>query len=529
MTDLSQLSLNNVGGVPSMGISNQNVLPPNLRTSAPTSPVTQKPIKPFGSSSGSVVDYLNSQGKASDYSSRSALATQYGINGYTGSAAQNTQLLGMLRGGSQPVATASGSMVSADPTGAVTSPSNFKVDVSGSVDSSVLTGNLGKSDVLKTQKTYADYVNGLAQASQYSPQYLQALQAVQAAQAKDSELKTNFYTGNNLPGATLDYAAGATARAQQLNNQSLLAGQQGLQVQELMRQGNIAAAGALVDAYQPVNVSPGTSLVNPVDGQQTYNGTGGYVGMQAIQTYNNLQQNFPDAQIPAYDQNKTPEQNLQIAQQLSSQAPSFQSRSTIPVTLPGGGYALVNKNQVAGYNSDGTAIIVSPGQAAQADAAKSSINKLTNDRSQLQSAITAADSNFPILLNIANAAGVNNNAPVINELKQKVLNKTSQSQALAALNTLVPSLQAEYSRIIARGGTVDDNTRKSAQAIINGTYSLGQLQAVYAVVQREGANVLKGYDNEINRLTGSLNDIYKNPSKPGSTTTGTTNGSLYDF
>lgn len=44
----------------------------------------------------SIVDYLKSVGQASDYNSRASLAAQKGITGYTGSAAQNTQLLGML-------------------------------------------------------------------------------------------------------------------------------------------------------------------------------------------------------------------------------------------------------------------------------------------------------------------------------------------------------------------------------------------------------------------------------------------------
>lgn len=46
---------------------------------------------------GSIVDYLKSQGQASDFNSRAALAKQYGITNYTGTAAQNTQLLGVLQ------------------------------------------------------------------------------------------------------------------------------------------------------------------------------------------------------------------------------------------------------------------------------------------------------------------------------------------------------------------------------------------------------------------------------------------------
>jgi hypothetical protein len=47
----------------------------------------------------SVVDYLKSAGQASDYNSRATLAAKYGITGYSGTAAQNTQLLNLLRGG----------------------------------------------------------------------------------------------------------------------------------------------------------------------------------------------------------------------------------------------------------------------------------------------------------------------------------------------------------------------------------------------------------------------------------------------
>ena len=47
----------------------------------------------------SIVDYLNSIGQASDYASRAKLAQQYGVTNYTGTAAQNTQLLNIMRGG----------------------------------------------------------------------------------------------------------------------------------------------------------------------------------------------------------------------------------------------------------------------------------------------------------------------------------------------------------------------------------------------------------------------------------------------
>lgn len=45
----------------------------------------------------SIVDYLNSTGQNSDFASRSKLASEKGISGYTGSADQNTQLIQALR------------------------------------------------------------------------------------------------------------------------------------------------------------------------------------------------------------------------------------------------------------------------------------------------------------------------------------------------------------------------------------------------------------------------------------------------
>src|SRR3990167_4593757 len=54
----------------------------------------------------SIVDYLGSVGQPNDYASRAKLAASKGIQGYAGTAQQNTQLLNMLRGGAtgQPVA-----------------------------------------------------------------------------------------------------------------------------------------------------------------------------------------------------------------------------------------------------------------------------------------------------------------------------------------------------------------------------------------------------------------------------------------
>jgi hypothetical protein len=71
----------------------------------------------------SIVDYLNSTGKASDYNTRAKMATEYGITGYKGTAEQNTQLLGKLKGGSTTPATPTA--VVPVPTGQVTNPNQY--------------------------------------------------------------------------------------------------------------------------------------------------------------------------------------------------------------------------------------------------------------------------------------------------------------------------------------------------------------------------------------------------------------------
>lgn len=48
---------------------------------------------------GSIVDYLKSQGKDSSYTGRKNMAAQYGIQNYSGTAAQNVNLMNMIKNG----------------------------------------------------------------------------------------------------------------------------------------------------------------------------------------------------------------------------------------------------------------------------------------------------------------------------------------------------------------------------------------------------------------------------------------------
>jgi len=85
---------------------------PRLTISSPTSTTppagTSTPTSTTSAAGGSsIVDFLNSKGQDSSYGARARLAQQYGISNYTGSAQQNTQLLGILSNqtNTKPVAT----------------------------------------------------------------------------------------------------------------------------------------------------------------------------------------------------------------------------------------------------------------------------------------------------------------------------------------------------------------------------------------------------------------------------------------
>lgn len=70
---------------------------------APTTPTPAPAPQPSTpAQTGSIVDWLNSQGRASSFQARATLARQNGISNYTGTAAQNTRLLNILRGSSTP-------------------------------------------------------------------------------------------------------------------------------------------------------------------------------------------------------------------------------------------------------------------------------------------------------------------------------------------------------------------------------------------------------------------------------------------
>lgn len=151
----------------------------NYFNQAPMQPATQaqapaiQPSNPVSSYTGnSIVDALNMGGQSSDFSSRTKLAQQYGIQNYSGTADQNTQLLQKYRQGFQqaqasniPTPKTQGegsSMVTAYTGGPTQMPSVNPVDM-------VMTQDKGYQDLLKL---YSDYTNSNSQRESAVNEYL---------------------------------------------------------------------------------------------------------------------------------------------------------------------------------------------------------------------------------------------------------------------------------------------------------------------------------------------------------------------
>lgn len=105
ISHLQQLQAQGLTGNISRYISEfQSVIPEFTRSSNNSVSVPQQTASPQQNTTSqssytgpSIVDYLSSIGQSSDYNTRATLAAQMGIPNYTGTAAQNTQLLTAMR------------------------------------------------------------------------------------------------------------------------------------------------------------------------------------------------------------------------------------------------------------------------------------------------------------------------------------------------------------------------------------------------------------------------------------------------
>lgn len=375
-----------------------------------------------------------------------------------------------------------------------TSPTGYSIDTSGSVPSSVLGSGTSYGDVTQQQEQYQDYVNALAQAQGYSPQYLQALQQQYGTQAKSAllgvnqagygansaNINANVATGNGYTGYSTDQANTQGGILQSLNSQGLsqnqvaqaLNTQQGTQAginlntQQLARTGNIASAQSQLQ-YNPIAVA----------------------GQNALGQFNNLQQVFPDANIPSYDSTKSPAENQQIAMQAVQKAPSFQTKTP----------------------------------AGQAEA--TSLVQQETNLNNISVPFNSAKSDFSAMIDFMQKNRINDNSvPLVNQVQNAVNANLLAPGAVSAFQSYIQSLRANYTTLLGARGETPTDAGNSALKLIPDNLNIPQLQQVQSALNTNGQNVIDATQKQIDALKNSLNSGQAGSTQ--NTTNTTSNNSL---
>lgn len=399
-------------------------------------------------------------------------------------------------------------------------PSQFSIDTSGTVPSSSLESTAGANDVQNQQSQYQDYVNAVAQAQGYSPQYIQALQQQYGAQTAGAELglnsaliNSNLQTGAGFTGYSTDQATTRTGQEQAQNslNQGVnqiaqLSANQALNTQQLSRTGNIAAAQTQLQS-SPVGMS----------------------GANAIQQYNNLQQQYPNANIPAYNPNLSPEQNQQMANQLVAQSPAYQAGFSSTYQTPGGGTGILNKLNLSGFqqNSDGSLTLVPSAAAALGSANASIVQNQATNLSNINSAVDASSKTLSSTVAFMNQYGLNqSDVPIINQIQNSTNAQLPKAGALSAFKADLNGLRADYAQyLIGRGGSIA-GTNDEANSAIPDNISPAQLQTVVQQMQTVGQNTADALSTQINQALQGIqgNTVAGQGDSTQNNTAGTSDG-----
>lgn len=410
------------------------------------------------------------------------------------------------------------SSINGNPTG-YTPSTGYKIDTSGTVPSSAFAGNVSPNGIGQSQKSYMDYVNALAQAQGYSPDYIQALQQQQGAQSHGSYLQSvgaglnaDLATGNGFTGYSKDAATAQTGIQQNLNTQqeALNTQQQtmagiNLNTAQLKRTGDIASAQSQLQ-YNPTAVS----------------------SENAISQYNSLQQQYPNASIPEYNNALSPALNQQIAQELVANSPAYKAGFTSTYTNAQGGTDVLNKLSLGTLqqNSNGTYSLVNGADKALGDANANIVQNQANIYSNIDSALTSFGKTSQSTIQFANQYGLNqSDIPYINQIQNAIKAKTAPAGALAAFQTDVTNLQNDYAAFLtARNGSVAGTNEEAAKTIDINKLSPAQMQIVFSQMQTDGKNTQAGALSQIQKATQGLqtNQAASSIGSQGS-------GGLYDF
>lgn len=211
----------------------------------------------------SIVDYLNVNGQPSDYASRAAMAAKMGIQNYTGTAAQNTQMLASLRAGSSNSSGSSNGTSAAgtgtDAAGSTTTTDNSSTTGTGVTAVSTIMNGDGSSTI-----TNSDGSTTIKNADGSSYNLPAGMDPSIGKQLHDNEVQANADVASAK--TTMDQATALLASDQNGTNPAAIAAansiknQFGVLIQQMQAKNAIIAGGAKTSAIRGGSLQYGNDM-----------------------------------------------------------------------------------------------------------------------------------------------------------------------------------------------------------------------------------------------------------------------------
>lgn len=455
--NLSTLNLSGVGMPQVTGITNTKVVPASLQQTAATKPTTTvKTSTPTKTTTTST-----SSGSAGTYK---------GVNITPGSDADIAAQIARIDAGQ------TGGLV-AGPVGGITTPTPTRTPTNTSTKTNAATD---------TTPSYSGLVGDLSKLGKSgSDTFTKANDALVKFRTGAANYKAGIYSAPT----SARVMQGRDAAVQFANAQTDAALATGVQ-NALTEQGQqITALDSAAGYAQPVQVAPGSTLSSPLTGETVAGGLGGYVNYSTAQQVMGLISQYPDAQY-TYDQNKTPQENLQAFQSTALQnSPTYQ-KST---------YGAPGATSVAGGTVTQTA------QAGYTQAYQQYQNMNTQ--------LTNADGQADLLLQAVKSSGINSSDArfankTINEIRRQL-----SSSDLQVFDSALKETQAAYGQLlVSGGGTTPTGATEAYNTILNPNSSLAAFEAAINQLRRAGQTKVNAQGTQVNTYLQQLNSAQSTPS-----------------
>lgn len=154
------------------------------------------------------------------------------------------------------------------------------------------------------------------------------------------------------------------------------------------------------------------------------------------------------------------------------------------------------------------------GNKAQLTALSSSLTQQTQYANTTQRAYNTANQNLGVIQTLMSDNDINESSiPVINQITNAVKSGLTDPGTIAAFNSTLQGLRAEYSQVLAKGGTRSVETDNAASSLIPDDISPAQLQQVATQLGQEGKNAVKEAQNQVTQIQGQINSIIS-PNTP---------------